>query len=171
MFEKPVTLFLIKCVNELVTFICKLVIAFVQVNKYKNVKYIKIGGLQLTVTPNNGFGKCVTMPTLSPQILLQQKDLAQDQREKIHLQVQLQQAGAGQLSIHWHGLCRWRPLLLNLNLSENHPFSLMYKVKQLLKCINLSYRFWCSTKCTAYPIRYKHSFPLPSIHAIRHPLS
>lgn len=46
-------------------------------------------GLQQIVTPNNGFGNCVTMPTLSPQILLQQKDLAQDQREKIHLQVQL----------------------------------------------------------------------------------
>lgn len=59
-----------------------------------------MSGLQQIVTPKNGFNKCVTMPTLSLQILLQQKDLAQDQREKIHLQVQLQQAGAGQLSVH-----------------------------------------------------------------------
>lgn len=86
--------------SSVVTFISKLVFAFAKFNKYKNVKYIKMGSLQQTVTPNNGIGKCVTMPTLSPQILLQQKDLAQDQREKIHLQVQLQQAGAGQLSVH-----------------------------------------------------------------------
>lgn len=99
------------CVRKLITFlswetckfnvfISKLVIACAKFGKCENAKYIKMGSLQHIVTSNNGLNKCVTMPTLSPQILLQQKDLAQDQREKIHLQVQLQQAGAGQLSIH-----------------------------------------------------------------------
>lgn len=38
------------------------------------------------------------------QVLLQQEDPPQDQREEVHLQVQLQQTGARQLPLHRHGL-------------------------------------------------------------------
>ena len=42
--------------------------------------------------------------SIFPQILLQQEDPPQDQREEVHLQVQLQQTRARQLPLHRHGL-------------------------------------------------------------------
>lgn len=46
----------------------------------------------------------ITLSCVSLQILLQQEDSPQDQREEVHLQVQLQQTRARQLPLHRHGL-------------------------------------------------------------------